>query len=145
MTGFKVRTAAAPDVAAIVRLSEQLGYRVAGPEVTAALAHIATSSDHCAFVAEDAGRVIGWIHACRRVLLESPPFGEIGGFIVDSDHRRRGAGRALLAAAEAWANSHSLSSLHVRVNTIREDEFRFYEAAGFQIQKTQRVYAKDLT
>jgi len=145
LSAYRIRIAGTSDVAAIVRLCDQLGYAVALADVAAALEEMSRSREHCALVAMDpAGAVIGWIHVFRKLLLETPPFAEIGGFVVDEAHRGRGAGRSLLAAVEAWARENTLAGLHVRVNTIREGAFEFYESAGFRIHKTQRVYVKNL-
>ena len=61
------------------------------------------------FVAERPdGRLCGFLEAAIRSRAngcDSTPVGYIEGWYVDEDVRRRGVGRALVEAAEAWARS----------------------------------------
>jgi aminoglycoside 6'-N-acetyltransferase I len=63
--------------------------------------------DAAVFIAERAdGTVCGFVEAGTRSHADgcdSSPVGYIEAWYVDPDERRRGFGRALLAAAEAWA------------------------------------------
>jgi aminoglycoside 6'-N-acetyltransferase I len=64
--------------------------------------------DHQAtFVAElSAGRLCGFLEASQRLFAEgcaTSPVGYIEGWYVEPDQQRRGIGRLLVAAAEAWA------------------------------------------
>lgn len=51
------------------------------------LKHISNQSDHIIYVMESNYVLLGWIHANVRFLIESPPFVEIGGLVVDSAYR----------------------------------------------------------
>lgn len=56
------------------------------------------------------GQLIGFAEVALRSHADgcdpAHPVGYLEGWYVDPAHRRRGIGRALLAAAEAWARSH---------------------------------------
>ena len=71
-------------------------------------------------------------------------FARLMALVVDSSARRRGVGRALVAYAEAWALARGLAALTVRSNAARELSHPFYEALGYNRDKTQYVYSKAL-
>ncbi|MEK4156147.1 GNAT family N-acetyltransferase [Paenibacillus sp. FSL R7-0163] len=84
---------------------EQLGER---------LQEIGTHKDHAVYVAESDHRLVGWIHATVRILLESPSFVEIGGLVVDQTCRGEGIGRQLVETCERWAIQTGISSYLIR-------------------------------
>ncbi len=45
--------------------------------------------DNCAFVAIIEGKIIGWIHAFKALRIETKPFIEIGGLVVDEIYREK--------------------------------------------------------
>ena len=60
------------------------------------------------FVAEEGGRLLGFLELDQRKYApgcSSSPVPFIEGWYVDPHERRRGVGRALVGAAEAWARS----------------------------------------
>lgn len=140
-----VRRMAETDVEAVADLCSQLGYPSAPTQVAGRFGMIDGDADQAVFVAEAAdGAVIGWIHVLGRLFLESDPFAEIGGLVVDAGQRRRGVGRALLREAERWAQGHGYGELRVRSNTIRTEAHRFYSESGYTLSKTQHVFARPL-
>lgn len=90
------------------------------------------------------GEVIGWLHVMERHLLETPPFAELGGLVVDERRRNSGAGRALVAAAEAWGRSRGMTSMRIRTNVIRAAAHEFYSRIGYSVEKKQSVFTKRL-
>jgi GNAT superfamily N-acetyltransferase len=79
-------------------------------------------------VAEDAGGVVGW--ATYGPSDEPERHGRLNGLYVDPDHWGRGAGRALLAVAEAGlATTWDEAILWTLADNPRTR--RFYEAAGW--------------
>ncbi|HVU02876.1 MAG TPA: GNAT family N-acetyltransferase, partial [Polyangiaceae bacterium] len=74
------------------------------------------------------------------LLKQSPEFpvfrplsyGVIDAIAVDAGWRRRGAGRALVAAATAWAESRGAAWLELGVYEFNRDALAFYDALGFQ-------------
>ena len=71
--------------------------------------------DATTFVAvRDDGRLSGFVEVGARSHADdcvTTPVGYIEGWYVDPDVRGRGVGRALLAAAEAWARSRGYSEM----------------------------------
>lgn len=97
------------------------------------------------FVAQDAvDRVIGWVHVYGTHLLESESHAEIAGLVVAEEVRGHGVGRALVAAAEAWAERHGYGTVRVRSNVARVHARGFYEHLGYAHVKTQNNFRKVL-
>jgi len=67
------------------------------------------------FVAQMDGKgLCGFLEAGTRAYADgcqTRPVAYIEGWYVDEDHRRRGVGRALVAAAEEWAREQGLSEM----------------------------------
>jgi len=80
-----------------------------------------------------------------RLLLISDPRAEIGGLVVDENHRRSGVGSALLGVAERWAASKGYASDVIRSNATRTDAHSFYRTLGYENIKAQEVFTKPLT
>ncbi len=141
---FLVRPARPADAADIARLATDLGYPSATREVEARLKFVWRDPEHAAFVAAEAGHVIGWVHAFVKHLLESDAEAEIGGLVVEARHQRGGAGRLLMQRAEQWARAKGLQSVYLRSNVIRKDAHAFYRMLGYQVVKTQFAMRKTL-
>ena len=140
-----VRPAEAKDVKALASLAGQLGYPIRKSEVQRQLSLLAKEEGHAVFVAELGGHgIVGWIHMMPRQLLYSPRLAEIGGLVVDAEHRRKGVGRALIHAGEQWAKGHGYSRIVVRSNAVRKEAHDFYPSLGYDSVKTQKVYRKEL-
>ena len=140
-----IRVARIDDVAELARLSAELGYPLPVPEMTRRLAAMLPSPNHHVLVASRGERLLGWLHAERRLSLEGGDRAEVMGLVVDSGARRRGLGRALLAAAEDWASRRGVGRLTVRSNVVRESSHPFYESLGYAREKTQHVYTRSVT
>lgn len=90
------------------------------------------------------GGILGWIHAADREALRSGRRCEILGLVVDQRYRGRGAGRFLVAEAEAWAMDRGFGEVLVRSNVLRRESHPFYERLGYARSKTQHVYRKPM-
>lgn len=144
MNSVTIRSADRADAKTIAELSGQLGYPVNERAVEDRLAAILRREGNAVFVAEVSGRVVGWAHVVGEMLLESPPFAELTGLIVDSNTRGRGVGRHLVEACIQWAESQGFQQIRVRSNVVREDAHRFYHKVGFAKIKSQVVFGMDL-
>ena len=140
----RVRPATTADAAGIARLATELGYPSSDDEIAARLDSMLSSESHFVAVAEDAPNLVGWVAAERRLLLESGTRVELVGLIVASSARRSGTGRALVAAAEAWALGQGVEVISVRSNVARLESHPFYERLGYARTKTQHAYSKQL-
>ncbi len=142
---IEIRSAAPVDAPALARLSAEFGYPAAADGLRERLADLLSDGHHEVLVAFlPDGTVVGWIHVFVAVRVESDRFAELGGLVVSRKHRRRGIGRRLMAAAEAWAVDHGGRRLRVRGRLERADAKAFYERTGFSETKVQRVLDKPL-
>ncbi|WFE67368.1 GNAT family N-acetyltransferase [Micromonospora sp. WMMD714] len=94
-----------------------------------------------AWVAEADGQIVGWASAYRNTETSVPDFGEVSLLHVHPEHRGRGTGTALLAAALAH-----LESLRIRrVRTwVRTDSLSYARRHGFTPSRELRYSALDL-
>jgi predicted N-acetyltransferase YhbS len=140
-----IRRAEPGDGAALASLAGQLGYPIRRAEVERHLSLMGKEKGHAVFVAElDGHGIVGWIHMMPRRLLYSPGLAEIGGLVVDVEHRRKDIGRALIHGAEQWAKAQGYSRIVVRSNAVRKEAHDFYPSLGYDSVKTQKVYRKEL-
>ena len=140
-----IRTARLEDAAQIAGLCGQLGYVATADSIRERLILLLPENRHRILVAEiNAKEIAGWMHALIVQLLESPPFVEIGGIVVDSGYRRLGIGKLLITDAEAWALENGLDCVRLRSNIIRLEAHEFYPAIGYTHTKTQKTYQKFL-
>jgi len=131
------------DLADVARLSGELGYPL---EANEARRHFDALSPekHGLYVAEDDGRVLGWIHVSAIESLADEPKSVIDALIVDESVRSRGIGRLLVARGEAWAAQRGHRTLRVRTRITRDRAHHFYKRCGFILDKTQHIFDKSL-
>jgi predicted N-acetyltransferase YhbS len=139
-----IRPARLDDAAEIATLSTELGYPTSEGAMKRRMEKLLQSNSYFLAVAENGSRVIGWVAAEKRLLLESGERAEIVGLIVTTSARRRGTGLALVKAAEEWAVEQGMPSISVRSNVARVESHPFYERLGYVRTKTQHAYAKQL-
>ncbi|MGE0868462.1 MAG: GNAT family N-acetyltransferase [Kofleriaceae bacterium] len=89
------------------------------------------------FVADDGGRLIGFVEVGRRSHAEDcdprRPCGFIEGWYVEPEVRRRGVGRALIERAEQWARDHGCIDLASDITAGNDLSVRAHVALGFAI------------
>jgi GNAT superfamily N-acetyltransferase len=148
---MRIRPMTAADADEVAALCGQLGY----PSTPAQIAHrfslLIEQRENAVFVAEDDEddedddeQLVGWIHVVGRVYLDSDPFAQIGGIVVDERWRGQGVGRALLAQAEEWANSRGYDEIRLWSNVVRSQAHAFYEQFGYTPVKSSYVFRKSL-
>ncbi|HQU73760.1 MAG TPA: GNAT family N-acetyltransferase [Calditrichia bacterium] len=136
-----IRAAQIEDSAAIAALSGALGYPADRQVVSRRLGYVLEDSGHLVLVAEDAGQnCVGWIHLFVAFRVESDPFVEIGGLVVDPANRRLGIGSKLVQAGINWAKEKGIGKVRVRTNSVREEAGLFYRQMGFSLSKNQDIY-----
>ncbi len=141
---FVVRIARPEDADRLASLCDQLGYPTLPSDVVERLGNVQTD-ESVVYVAETStGEVIGWVHAYVSRLMVCDRFVEIGGLVVDVNHRRNGAGQLLMQAAERWACENGCDEIRLRSNIVRESAHRFYTALGYQVIKTSYTFHKKL-
>jgi GNAT superfamily N-acetyltransferase len=139
-----VREMQRSDLQPVRYLAAQLGYDLGLDELGHFFRELADDPDDLLLVAVHNVGVVGWLHAHLTRLLYRPPFAEVTGLVVDAAHRNLGAGRALMQAAEAWAQRSQCAQVRLRTRTSRVAAHLFYERLGYANEKTQYVFAKRL-
>ena len=76
------------------------------------------------------GRVVGRLSIARDQHPASRHVADVG-LMVDAAYRRRGVGRALLAAAVEWARATEIRKLELHVFPWNEAAIALYEGFGF--------------
>ena len=136
-----VREMMAEDSEAVAALSAELGYPVSKSDLITRFDSIVKSSDNLLIVAEALDEVVGWCHVFCVRLLESDGYAELGGIVVNTDWRRRGAGRLLVSDAESWALSRGFTRLRAHSGSHREGAHHFYLSLGYD-QLAPTVFQK---
>ncbi len=140
---MEIRAAVPGDAAAVVALRAVVyPYLVRGEAMTRRLiAEPPPGEDWAGFVAEDDGRVVGWVSAKRNVRTSEAGAGDLSLLHVHPEHRGRGAGGALFAAAR-----RHLARIGVRRvrATVLPEALDFARARGFEPGREVRYSALGL-
>ncbi|MNJ48958.1 Aminoglycoside N(6')-acetyltransferase type 1 [compost metagenome] len=140
-----IREAELSDFIGITRLCDQLGYSVSENEVFERLNNLLNNDDNAVFVAEiEFAGILGWVHVHGRHLIEAHSFAEIGGLVVDAQHRKLGIGEVLMRNCEEWARRKGYKEVRVRSGGQRKEAHAFYKRIGYQNIKRQEVFNLDL-
>ena len=139
-----IRQATTEDTQRITQLSSQLGYAISEADTIQNINQLLNSRHDVVYVATLDEAVIGWIHDFYAVRIETKPFSEIGGLVVDETVRGKGIGKLLIDKATEWSRSRSAETLRVRTKVVRTDTHKFYERAGFTLTKQQNIYGISL-
>lgn len=139
-----IRPMTTRDAAAVAELTRQLGYEVTAEEIVDRYDKLVSTPGSVALVAENDGRIVGWVQALDRVLLQWNRVLEIGGLVVDQSRRGEGIGALLVDAVAQWARQNGHTTLFVRSNVVREGAHDFYPALGFTHWKTSHTYVMEL-
>jgi len=94
------------------------------------------------FVAEDGGRIIGYIMASVNKLfpiLVHDREAFVNELVVEKAHRRKGVGTKLLGAAEAWAKKKGLFWLGLTVHTENRAAMAAYVKFGMKALNVKMV------
>jgi len=135
-----IRKIATADVNEITKLAEQLGYTMSQSQMLRNIEALQEHKDCDAYVAVHEEQVIAWIGLVYRIQLESPPFCEINGLVVDDRYRGKGIGKILIEKARNWTMVKGCDHLRLRTNVIRHEAHEFYSALGFVETKQQKVF-----
>lgn len=139
-----VRQISTDDAAEITMLSRQLGYPLSQQQILQNINAVLASKDHNAFVAVQGGKVVGWIGLARAILIETLPFCEINGLVIDENFRRKGIGKLLIEKTKQWAREKGNDTIRLRCNIKRTEAHLFYEHLGFKATKQQTAYEINL-
>jgi ribosomal protein S18 acetylase RimI-like enzyme len=120
----------APDLAALMC---ELGYEATPTEMEQRLNSILTNPTFKTFLAIVDGRACGMIGTVAYPTYEQNDFsGKILALVTSKTARRRGIGRALIAAAENDFAQRGIKRIALNTRLTREDAHKFYEALGYE-------------
>jgi GNAT superfamily N-acetyltransferase len=144
---MKVRAAGMSDLPALVRLNAEAhafhmaavpgAYRVIDPvEVEGWFRGLLAEERYAILVAEEGGEAIGFAVVERvdepgHIFALPRRIANVAQLGVTAAARRRGAGRALMAAAEELARAWGASAVTLSVVAFNADADRFYRALGY--------------
>jgi len=88
---------------------------------------------HYLLVAEDQGKVVGFINFCiRRTCLHPAPSALIDEMVVSANYRRQGLGEGLLLAAIERCKQLGCYEIEVSTETTNTTARKFYSRLGFE-------------
>jgi GNAT superfamily N-acetyltransferase len=141
--GCTIRPPRHGDYDRMADLAGQLGYPSTADQVRARLSEIQDSNEYTIYVAElSDGQIAGWIGVYIFRSVEMDKLAEINGLVVGQETWSRGIGKALLHAAEQWAQSRGCAVISVHSNVKRERAHNFYKRNGYEWYKTQDLFRK---
>jgi len=141
---ISIRRMTAADIPVSQGLLVQLGYPLDAQEVRRRYDAVAASADHILMIAEQAGRVIALCHAYARPALDKPPEVIVQALVVDQASQGSGAGKIMMATAEAWAMDRGFTSVALASQVSRAEAHAFYEAIGYRRAATSHLFRKAL-
>ena len=148
---FRIRPAEPSDAAQLVELARAVGAEPKGWLLSDAwprsvaderryLRAVRRSAIGAVLVAEEPdGTLVGRLSLARDPHPASAHVADVG-LIVAAGHRRRGVGRALLAAAEEWARRSGIGKIELHVFPHNAAAITLYERAGYEREGYRRAH-----
>jgi ribosomal protein S18 acetylase RimI-like enzyme len=128
-----VRDATLGDAAELAALMCELDYETTPAEMETRLKSILPNPDYRTLVGIVDERVCGMIGTLSNLSFEhNDPGGRILALVISNNMRRRGIGRALIAAAEKDFVRRGIKRIALNTRLTRKDAHRFYETLGYQ-------------
>jgi ribosomal protein S18 acetylase RimI-like enzyme len=84
--------------------------------------------DECFVIAEGASRIVGFLNM---PMVPGEPLAHIRYLVVDTPHRRKGVGSALITSVAEWARDHGVGGIMAETDTRNYPAISFLERRGF--------------
>lgn len=68
----------------------------------------------------------------------------IQGMVVSKEYQRKGYGKELMNAAENWARERNIEMVRLNSGFVRPEAHEFYRAVGYNNEKEQIRFMKQL-
>ena len=144
MSDFIIRKIELKDACELCKIcSEEMGYECAPALVKSKIEKL-DSKREAVFVAEEESQLLGFIHVERYDVLYFESMANILGLAVKKDFQKQGLGKALLLAAENWAQENGIYLMRLNSGINRTDAHGFYEHLGYVSEKEQKRFVKNL-
>lgn len=141
---INLRQITSKDISTVNKLSAQLGYPLSEEQTLNNINAVLASKDHDAFVALYENKVVGWIGVAQAIMIETLPYCEINGLVIDENFRGKGIGKLLIEKAKQWARERGNDKISLRCNVKRTEAHLFYRRLGFQEIKKQTKLEADV-
>ena len=144
MSDFIIRKIELKDAVELCKIcSEEMGYECDSDLVKSKIEKL-DSKREAVFVAEEESQLLGFIHVERYDVLYFESMANILGLAVKKDFQKQGLGKALLLAAENWAQENGIRLMRLNSGINRTDAHGFYEHLGYVSEKEQKRFVKNL-
>ena len=128
-----IRVARMTDATALAALLTDLGYPHEAEDARARLRLWAGDPQGSLLVAEDVGRVAGFVSVHAVPFIDrAGHFARITGLSVRPERQGLGIGRRLVHAAEEWGTAHGCSEVEVTSRRTRTGAHAFYRHLGYE-------------
>ena len=137
----EVRRATMDDARAVWEINSRgLGYDYSEEDTALQLRRVLARED-CAVFAFGSPAV-GYVHVCDYEITYADSLSNILALAVLPEAQGNGAGRALMAEAEAWAISRGAKGMRLDSGIDRTGAHAFYRAIGYALRKDHRNFVK---
>ena len=144
MSDFIIRKIELKDAGELCKIcSEEMGYECDSDLVKSKIEKLDLKRE-AVFVAEEESQLLGFIHVERYEVLYFESMANILGLAVKKDFQKQGLGKALLLAAENWAQKNGIYLMRLNSGINRTDAHGFYEHLGYVSEKEQKRFVKNL-
>ena len=111
----------------------ELGYPSSVEEMGRRFEGISSDPAYETFVAESCKGVVGMVGIrLERTYEADESCARVMALVVSSGHRGRGAGQALISAAEEWARMRGAGTIVLTTHKRRTGAHRFYSTMGYE-------------
>ena len=104
------------------------------------LEKVLNKDDHVVFVAEDEGKIIGYIEARDHIAIYAPELKDVMALVVSEEARHKGVGKKLMDTVIEWAKKDGAQGVRLTTREDRVIAHKFYEDYGFEMSKIQKNF-----